>query len=64
MKKVKIDLTLEEAWGLIRAASNSVDHPDAMEAIFQSQKERNAAYRAYEKLRRAWAEEKNKQNAK
>jgi hypothetical protein len=49
-RTVTLRLTALEAEALSRAAGNSVDHPDAMEALFSDGRERAAALRAAQKL--------------
>ena len=51
---VTVKLTLKEAVALSFAVSNSVDHPDCMEALFPDDgREMAAAYRGDRKLTRA-----------
>lgn len=46
----QVNLTEIEAQALLHALGNSTDHPDVMESLFCSEAEKEAAYRAQNKL--------------
>ncbi len=50
MKVVRLELTVAQARAMSTALSQTMDHPDAVEATFYHGAEREAAYRAYRKL--------------
>jgi hypothetical protein len=52
-RTVIVRLTVPQAVAMSHALSNTVDHPDAMEAIFPNKSERSACYRADNALVRA-----------
>jgi hypothetical protein len=52
-KKITVTLTRLEAENLLFAASNVFDHEDALEASFPNKRERNAAFRAHDKIQLA-----------
>jgi hypothetical protein len=49
-RKVIVEFNLSEAKALSRAAGQTTDDPDAMEATFSTDVERRAAYRGNKKL--------------
>lgn len=53
-RRVTVELTVAEAKALWQAAGETVDHPDAMEREFPNGAQRDACYRAHDKLGAAW----------
>ena len=58
MSKIKITFTEQQAFSLIMAASQTMDHDDTIENSFPDRGNRRAAHNAYNKLQDEYYKEK------